>query len=33
MWTVPNEEKQEIMEKEEDCIIFEHYHPDTRFTH
>ena len=31
MWTVPNEEQQRIMEKEEDCIIFEHYHPDSRF--
>ncbi len=33
MWTVPNEEQQTILEKEEDCIIFEHYHPDSRFIH
>ena len=33
MWTVPNEEKQSILEKEEDCIIFEHYHPASRYTH
>lgn len=33
MWTVPNEEQQSILEKEEDCIIFEHYHPNSRFIH
>ena len=32
IWTVPDEEQQRIMEKEEDCIIFEHYHPHSGFT-
>ena len=32
IWTVPDEEQQRIMEEEEDCIIFEHYHPHSGFT-
>ncbi len=32
MWTVKTPEHQAELEKIEDCIIFEHYHPDTRFT-
>lgn len=31
MWTVDTEEDQARLEKEEDVIIFEHYHPDTRY--
>jgi len=31
MWTVPNEEEQRKMEEAEDCIIFEHYHPLSRY--
>ena len=32
MWTVPDEAQHEIMEKTEDCIIFEHYLPSPKFT-
>ncbi len=31
MWTVDNERDHDILEKEEDVIIFEHYLPSTRY--
>ncbi|MGX8775060.1 MAG: glycerophosphodiester phosphodiesterase family protein [Bacillota bacterium] len=31
MWTVGNEKDHEVLENEEDVLIFEHYLPDTRF--